>query len=170
VSAPELPGPEVVEAARMFRAARDAGATDRADAYSAWLTAWDEYRHGEPAPQTDLIVAYADALASERSRADADALPPQKAALDFVRDRWPATTAPLWRAAKVAEEAGEVVGAVIKADQRLSGKTMDDVAKERAQVIICCLGLAESCGFDLVAEVWREWNACHERTWELNGG
>ena len=92
-------------------------------------------------------------------------LPAQEKALDFVRERWPTTVTPIWRAAKLAEEAGEVLGAVIKTEQGISGKTTVDVAMETAQVVICALALAEACGFDLVYEVWLEWDICRERTW-----
>jgi NTP pyrophosphatase (non-canonical NTP hydrolase) len=94
------------------------------------------------------------------------ALPSQAEALEFVRLRWPATVSPIWRAAKLAEEAGEVLGAVIKSEQGISGKTAADVAQETAQVVICALALAEASGFDLMVEVWREWRDCQLRTWD----
>ena len=112
------------------------------------------------------VCAWVEAPDSSTEPEFREQLPAQAKALDFVRERWPSTVDPIWRAAKLCEEAGEALGAVIKSEQGISGKTTVDVAIETAQVVICALGLAEACGFDLLSEVWREWDICHERTWE----
>lgn len=85
-----------------------------------------------------------------------DELPAQVTCLDWVRDKWPDRTTPIWRAAKLCEEAGEVIGAVIKTDE--GRKTIDDVKMETAQVVICALALAESVGFDLWQAVVDEYD------------
>lgn len=68
---------------------------------------------------------------------------------------------PLVKAGKVAEEAGEVVGAVIKV---LDGRRrVEDVAAEAAEVVVCLLGLAESLGFDLDVAVQEQWATVRAR-------
>ena len=75
------------------------------------------------------------------------AFPTQRQVFDWIRDRWPQQASPEWRALKLAEEAGEVAGAVVKREE---GRTTDaDVRMETAQVVICAMALAESVGFDL---------------------
>lgn len=91
----------------------------------------------------------------------------QEDVLAWVRERWPAYTAPIWRAAKLGEEAGEVLGAVIKSQEGVGGKGLIDVAQETAQVVLCAMALAESCGFDLAHEVEVEWERCLVRTWPV---
>jgi hypothetical protein len=89
VSAPELPGPEVVEAARAMlreRALYDSLVpAQRHEDQARVRTAVDAFREVNRTPlgyilpydesrdfhDARLILAYADALASERSRADA---------------------------------------------------------------------------------------------------
>lgn len=73
--------------------------------------------------------------------------PTQKQTLDWVASKWADRTTPIWRAAKLCEEAGETIGAVIKLDE--GRKTLDDIKMETAQVVICAMALAESVGFDL---------------------
>lgn len=84
--------------------------------------------------------------------------PTQADTLAWVAARWPDRTTPIWRAAKLCEEAGEVMGAVIKTDE--GRKTAADVAQETAQVVICAMALAESVGFDLFGEVAKEYQRC----------
>jgi NTP pyrophosphatase (non-canonical NTP hydrolase) len=81
--------------------------------------------------------------------------PTQAQALAWVRARWPERTAPIWRAAKLCEESGEVMGAVIKMGE--GRKSLEDLRLESAQVVICAMALAESAGFDLWAAVADEW-------------
>lgn len=82
-------------------------------------------------------------------------MPTQADVLAWVADRWPNRTTPIWRAGKLSEEAGEVMGAVIKVDE--GRKTVEDIRMEAAQVVICAMGLAESVGFDLWQAVADEW-------------
>ena len=91
--------------------------------------------------------------------------PTQADTLAWVRERWPDHATPIWRAAKLAEEAGEALGAVIKSQEGVGGKTTADIAQETAQVVICAMALAESVGFDLWAEVAAEYARCQVRTW-----
>ena len=89
----------------------------------------------------------------------------QAEVLEWVADRWPDYTEPIWRAVKVGEEAGEVLGAIIKSQEGVGGKNISDVAQETAQLVLCAMALAESCGFDLNAEIEAEWERCLVRVW-----
>lgn len=74
--------------------------------------------------------------------------------------------APNWRADKVAEEAGEVMGAVTKCYyDGTDRKTPDDIAKETAQLVMCAYALAESVGFDLDEWLEVEWMEMQTRQW-----
>lgn len=84
-------------------------------------------------------------------------LPTQAQTLEWVRERWPDRTDPMWRALKLGEEAGEVQGAVVKMGQ--GRKTLADLATETAQLVICAMALAESAGFDLTSAIAAEWEA-----------
>lgn len=84
----------------------------------------------------------------------------QAQVLAWVEERWPDRTTPIWRAAKLCEEAGEVMGAVIKSGETPARKTEADIAQETAQLVICAMGVAESVGFDLWAEVADEFTRC----------
>lgn len=84
--------------------------------------------------------------------------PTQADVLAWVRRRWPDRDTPLWRAAKAAEEAGEVIGAVVKMAE--GRKTLADLAHETAQLVICAMALAESAGFELRQAVIEEWGLC----------
>ena len=86
------------------------------------------------------------------------AFPTQADTLAWVASRWPDRTSPIWRAAKLCEESGEVIAAVIKIDE--GRKTPADLARETAQAVICCMALAESSGFDLWTEVAAEYARC----------
>lgn len=90
-------------------------------------------------------------------------LPSQADMLAWVAARWPDHVSPVWRAVKVGEEAGEVLGAVVKESIGLKPKSAIEV--EAAQVVLCVMALAESCGFDLWAAVAAEWHDLASRTW-----
>lgn len=100
---------------------------------------------------------------------DAEYVPTQTETLAWVRERWPDRCDPLHRAAKMVEEAGETIGAVIKVDDGSARKTWGDVAQEAAQTVICAMALAESVGFDLWTEVAAEYARCQVRTWTAAG-
>ena len=85
--------------------------------------------------------------------------------LEFVRQRWPSRVAPIWRAAKCAEEAGEVLGALNK-----PWLTAEDLEHEAAQLAICVMALAESAGFDLRQAIADEWRRANERVWPESRG
>lgn len=89
----------------------------------------------------------------------------QTAVLAWVRERWPDYCDPVWRAMKIGEEAGEVLGAVVKSQEGVGGKTIDDVAKETAQLVMCAYGLAEAAGFDLDEYLDAEWADMQTRVW-----
>jgi len=102
---------------------------------------------------------------SAREDAKHPAGPSQRDVYLWVDRRWPTNTSPLDRAAKLCEEAGETIGAVIKWQTPGDGrKTVDDIAQETAQVVICALGLAESVGFNLRWEVNAEWKRVQGKT------
>lgn len=91
-------------------------------------------------------------------------LPPTQAeVLAWVRERWPNHTTPVWRAMKLGEEAGEVLGAVVKESVGL--KTKSDIATETAQAVLCAMALAESVGFNLQQAIMVEWQDCATRVW-----
>lgn len=81
--------------------------------------------------------------------------PSQEQTLAWVAEKWPDRTDPIWRAGKLCEEAGEVMGAVIKMDE--GRKTLDDLRMELAQVVICAMALAESAGIGLFPAVQAEY-------------
>lgn len=84
--------------------------------------------------------------------------PTQAQVLAWVAERWPDRTTTIWRAAKLCEESGEVMGAVIKMDE--GRKTVADLRQESAQALICILGVAESAGFDVFEAVAQEYHRC----------
>lgn len=94
--------------------------------------------------------------------------PTQAQTLEWVRERWPSRDTPMWRALKLGEEAGEVQGAVVKLSE--GRKTLDDLAAETAQLVICAMALAESAGFDLQAEVRAEWERLTRPPLQGQGG
>lgn len=63
----------------------------------------------------------------------------------------------LLKAGKLCEEAGEVMGAVVK--MREGRRTVGDLADELADVLIVAAGLAALADVDLGAAVARRWNA-----------
>lgn len=83
--------------------------------------------------------------------------------LRWVRERWPDHCDPTWRAMKLAEEAGEVVGAVVKMAE--GRKTKADLATEMAQLVMCVLGLAAAADIDLDVAVRNEWADMQTRQW-----
>jgi NTP pyrophosphatase (non-canonical NTP hydrolase) len=92
-------------------------------------------------------------------------LPPSQAdVLAWVATRWPHHATTERRALKFGEEAGEVLGAVIK--ESVGQKTKADIATEAAQAQLCLMALAESVGFDLRQAVLDEWQDCATRVWE----
>jgi len=82
-------------------------------------------------------------------------MPTQAQTLEWVRRQWPGHTDPRSRALKLGEEAGEVLGAVVKMDE--GRKTLADLAMELAQLVICAMALAESAGIDLEQAIAAEW-------------
>lgn len=103
------------------------------------------------------LVRYPPHL-SRFQAADARARPTQADVFEWARDRWPDRVTPVWRALKLGEEAGEVQGAVVKMTE--GRKSLDDLAQETAQLVICAMALAESAGFNLDAAVAAEWERC----------
>lgn len=90
------------------------------------------------------------------------ARPTQEEVHKWVQSRWPNHVSPLWRAVKLGEEVGEVLGAVIKMDEGDGRKSVDDVRLETAQVVICAMALAAAAGFDLDCAVADEWSRLSE--------
>lgn len=84
---------------------------------------------------------------------------PQADVLAWAAKRWPDGVDVQSRALKLAEEAGEVIGAVVKMPEGRKSKA--DLAIELAQLVMCAKGLAEAAGIDLDAAVSSEW-------WEMN--
>lgn len=62
-----------------------------------------------------------------------------------------------------AEEAGEILGAVLKSELGL--KPVSEIAVETAQTVLCAMSLAESVGFDLWAAVAADWETMKTRVW-----
>jgi NTP pyrophosphatase (non-canonical NTP hydrolase) len=62
---------------------------------------------------------------------------------------------PIVKAMKLAEEAGEVCGAVLKHHEHR--KSMRDIEDEAGDVLIALCGLADAAGFDLATAVKRRW-------------
>lgn len=81
--------------------------------------------------------------------------PDQADVFAWVQRTFPDMTAPIHRAAKLAEEAGEVVGAVIKIAE--GRKTKFDLADELGDLMLCALALADSAGIDLLAAAAMRW-------------
>ena len=70
--------------------------------------------------------------------------PSQAEVLAWVAERWPEHVTVPWRAIKVGEEAGEILGAVIKAD--LGIKPRSAIRTETAQTVICAMALGRGRG------------------------
>jgi NTP pyrophosphatase (non-canonical NTP hydrolase) len=94
---------------------------------------------------------------------DANTSPSPTDVIEWVRQRWPHACTVESRALKLAEEAGEVVGAVVKMSE--GRKTLADLATECAQAVMCLKGIAGAAGFDLDAAVTAEWVDMQTRTW-----
>lgn len=88
----------------------------------------------------------------------------QAEVLDWVAQRWPDFASPVWRAMKFGEEAGEVLGAIIK--HAVGQKTTDDIKTEAAQAQLCLMALAEANNFDLDQAVADQWRKDRTRTWQ----
>ena len=82
-------------------------------------------------------------------------IPTQAEVLEWTRARWPNHCDPRSRALKLGEEAGEVLGAVVKMSE--GRKTLSDLATELAQLRLCAMALAESAGIDLDKATAAEW-------------
>ena len=95
-------------------------------------------------------------------------MPTQAQTLEWVRERFPGRDDPERRALKLGEEAGEVLGAVIKIGE--GRKTKDDLARELAQVVICAMALAESAEINLDSAIRAEWFVCGVRRWGATNG
>jgi NTP pyrophosphatase (non-canonical NTP hydrolase) len=91
--------------------------------------------------------------------------PTQRAILRFVEVRWPHLADPQGRLNKLGEEYGEVLGAFVKMRDGTGRKTLDDLAQETAQMVICAYALAEASGFSLDREIAAEWVRACKRTW-----
>lgn len=89
--------------------------------------------------------------------------PRQADVLAWVMTRWPNAADPRSRALKLAEEAGEVVGAVVKMGE--GRKTKSDLGFELAQLVLCSMALAESADIDLGEYVAAEWETVQRRVW-----
>ena len=68
-----------------------------------------------------------------------------------ISKRWPTST-PFKQVAKVAEEAGEAVGAAIKHDE--GRRTSQDILDELADTIIASIGAMQALGADPAEEVF----------------
>lgn len=90
--------------------------------------------------------------------------PTQAQVLAWVAERWPDHTQPVWRAMKMGEEAGEVLGAVVKSELGL--KPASQIAVETAQTVLCAMSLAESVGFDLWEAIVADWETMKTRVWK----
>ncbi|CAM3740418.1 pyrophosphohydrolase domain-containing protein [Tsukamurella ocularis] len=77
-----------------------------------------------------------------------------------ISQRWPSSE-PFSQAAKVAEEAGEVVGAAIK--EREGRRTVDDVLDELADTIIAAMGAIQARGCNVSRVVTNRWAEVVER-------
>ena len=86
-------------------------------------------------------------------------------------DRWPQHENPVSKALKVAEEAGEVAGAVIKASE--GRKSRMDIAAEIGDVVIALAGLCETLDIPFGVAVGARWyevcNRPHPRENRSNG-
>lgn len=71
-----------------------------------------------------------------------------------ITKRWPTST-PFKQVAKVAEEAGEAIGAAIKHDE--GRKTEQDVRDELADTIIAAIGALQARGADAAETVFDRW-------------
>lgn len=67
------------------------------------------------------------------------------------------------RAMKLTEEAGEVMGAVIKIPE--GRKTLTDLGQELAQLTICAMTVAEAAELDLDTEIAVEWKRANPLDW-----
>ena len=89
--------------------------------------------------------------------------PFQADVLAWARERWPDRCDPVNRALKVGEEAGEVLGAVVRMGEGRGSKA--HLAQELAQLALCTMALAEAADIDLPFAVSAEWSEIQERVW-----
>lgn len=71
-----------------------------------------------------------------------------------ISRRWPTST-PFKQVAKVAEEAGEAIGAAIKHDE--GRKSSQDVLDELADTVIASIGAMQALGADPAQTVFERW-------------
>lgn len=91
-------------------------------------------------------------------------LPSDAEVLAWVRARWPHRAHADARAMKLAEEAGEVVGQVTRV---IEGRgSVEAIAKEMAQTVMCLKGLAAIYDIDIDSAVRDEWAEMQTRQWE----
>lgn len=95
---------------------------------------------------------------------DLPPLPSDAEVLAWVRARWPERCSLDARAIKLAEEAGEVVGAAVRLGEG-RGSTAH-LAKELAQLVMCIKGVAAVAGIDVEEAVRAEWAEMQHRQWE----
>lgn len=91
------------------------------------------------------------------------AQPTNDEVLAWVRERWPHRCDLTNRAMKLGEEAGEVIGAVVRIEEG-RGST-DHLAKELAQLVMCIKGIAAIAGIDVETAVANEWDEMQTRQW-----
>lgn len=91
------------------------------------------------------------------------AQPTNDEVLAWVRERWPERCDLTSRAMKLAEEAGEVVGAVVRIEEGRG--SLAHLTQELAQLVMCIKGVAAIAGIDMEAAVDTEWTNMQARWW-----
>lgn len=84
-------------------------------------------------------------------------LPTQTEVYEWREKHHPSVMGVVWAAAKLCEEAGEVMGVVTKMNDGTNRKTKTDLRREAAQAAICVMAVAEAGGFDLDDAIREEW-------------
>lgn len=134
---------------------------EEAEPYNEWVNGLLENapeNFDDDVAAEEIVTRYVRWLETQRA-----GIPTQAEVLAWVAERWPEHLAPVWRAMKSGEEAGEILGAVIK--EELGLKPPGTIAMESAQAVLCIMSLAESVGFDLWAAVAAEWTTLQTRKW-----
>lgn len=74
----------------------------------------------------------------------------------------------LLQAAKMAEEAGEVIGAVVKKLQRVKQDTdwSEEIKKEMADLMFVMFVVAELEGFDLLENAGEQWKTVSQKDYK----
>ena len=83
--------------------------------------------------------------------------------LEWARARWPERCGLGDRAKKLAEEAGEVMGAVVRIEEGRGSK--EHLAQELARLVMCIKGVAAAADIDVDAAVEAEWAEMQTRQW-----